>query len=326
MQQDVKVYIERIDPAGCFQGQIFALTKDGKSKKGDLATELIKRGLAWTDNYCTIQQYINAEAECKKSKIGLHADEHAAFMSGGAGQDESNAKNPALAEGKTFKGKVTYINAIDDFYVVMDQGAANSIASQCSQAASKAEPVEAMAQAKGTGKGKGGGLDRQAVYLGQDWNDKKWYRCKYSGSGSEGHTMKFIDSGAIGEVDKKAVRKCPMDLAKQPPAAVHCSLYGVKAPNMEGMWEAAGQQLYTLTDKNEVVGVIEPRPTGLTRKEAEKEDPNVHKVTLMVGSKCIQEELLQKGVVRMKLKENKPKVMHHFHYHYQLKCRVEMQS
>jgi len=284
MQQDVKLVVERVDPAGTFQGIIYHLAADGKKKLGDLAISQLKAGLAYTSPYCDKQVYFGAEEVAKKSKTGYWSVYDPSAEIAAAAQADSSKE---VESGKTFKGKVTYVNDTSDFYIVMNKEKELEVAQKAAKAAGSAEVVDQPR--------------RNTRYLVQDWTDKKWYRALYYGKGGEGHTMFYLDSGVTSEVDYKAVRAIPAgnELATMPPVAVSCGLYGVKAVSADDMAYYAGQRFFQMTNKLDVVGIIDVAPRG--------EDPA--KVTLMVGTKCVPEELLKEGLVRLRLKENKPTVV-----------------
>jgi endonuclease YncB( thermonuclease family) len=65
-------------------------------------------------------------------------------------------------------------------------------------------------------------------------------------------------------------------------------------------WEAAGESLFKMTNKKDIMGVVEYRTGG------KRDIPLKLKVTLMMGKKIVQEELLNEGVVRLRPRENTP--------------------
>lgn len=65
MQQDVKVTIDRVDPAGAFQGTLY-LQKG--TQKMDMGMMLLEKGLAYCDQWCNNNAYFNAEAKAKAAK------------------------------------------------------------------------------------------------------------------------------------------------------------------------------------------------------------------------------------------------------------------
>jgi len=191
-----------------------------------------------------------------------------------------------LAVGEMFQGSISYVTAVDDFYVIPDQDEAEEVQNKIVEIEDYCKKVEKPR--------------KNELYIVQDWEDKKWYRATYEGQGVEGFAMKFVDTGATAEVDTDAVKQIPKghDLLSYPYSAVNCQLYGVKS--VEDTWEQAGETLFKLTNKQDIMGVVEYRQGGRGGT------PLKIKVTLMMGKKIVQEELLKEGVVRLKVKENAP--------------------
>lgn len=63
MQQEVRVQLNRCDPAGTFTGQIFK-----KGEKQDLALTMLEQGLCYCDQWCSYQPYFTAESKAKGEK------------------------------------------------------------------------------------------------------------------------------------------------------------------------------------------------------------------------------------------------------------------
>lgn len=282
LQQDVKVMIERVDPNGTFMGTLYTTSKDGRTKKNDLGKELLSRGFGWTDEYCYNNDYKVVEAAAKENKLGSWSIERVA-------PKKQKEEHDELAIGEMFQGSISYVTAVDDFYVIPDQDEAEEVQNKINEIEEYCKLVEKPRKSE--------------IYIVQDYEDKKWYRATYEGHGSEGFTMKFVDTGAIAEVESDAVKQIPKghELNNTPYAAVNCQLYGVKS--VEDTWEQSGEALFKLTNKQDIMGVVEYRTGGRAR-----DGPGSlkMKVTLMMGKKLVQEELLKEGVVRLKLRENQP--------------------
>jgi len=86
---------------------------------------------------------------------------------------------------------------------------------------------------------------RKGLWLAQDWEDKKWYRARYEGRGSEGHTMVYVDTGVVSECAQ--VKRIPAghELLTFPPCAMKCGLYGVKTN--DDFWEQAAEKFFHAT-------------------------------------------------------------------------------
>lgn len=62
----------------------------------------------------------------------------------------------------------------------------------------------------------------------------------------------------------------------------------------------AAETLFKITNKKDIMGVVE------YRQGRRNQIPLKLKVTLMIGKKIVQEELLNEGVVRLRPREDKP--------------------
>eukprot|EP00392_Amoebophrya_sp_AT5.2_P007904 g7923.t1 len=279
MQQDVKVTIDRVDPAGAFQGTLY-LQKG--TQKTDMGMMLLEKGLAYCDQWCNNNAYFNAEAKAKAAKLNYWSVEH---------DDQAAVVTEQVASGTPIRGEISTINSLDSFYVVPSGGAELKIQNELAQGVSKFEEF--------LGGGSGMQPSKRGLYAVQYWEDKKWYRGRYEGKGSEGlYSFFFVDFGYKADVDH--VRKLPVgnSLATAPATAKHCALYGVKT-NLR-FWEDACESFFKKTDKKAVNG------TRISTIEGSSGAGQNSVVLFLSNGICLNESLLKDAVARLTRKENKP--------------------
>ncbi|CAD7971719.1 unnamed protein product [Amoebophrya sp. A25] len=266
MQQDVKVVIDRVDPAGTFQGTLYLLKGNGRQ---DMAMVLLEKGLAYCDQWCNNSTYWGAEGKAKNEKLNYWSLEHEAQA----------VVEVATAAGTPIQGKITQVNSLDSFYVVPSGGAdlkiQNELALNARSFADEPQP------------------QKRNVYAVQYWEDKKWYRGRLEGKGSEGlWSFSFIDFGFIADVDNVKRIQAGSSLLSTPAVAQHCGLYGIKTN--DEFWEDACGSFFKKTDGKTVSGTIEIAHGG------------VQYVTLFVAGACVNEALVKDSVARLTRKQNKP--------------------
>ncbi|CAD7961464.1 unnamed protein product [Amoebophrya sp. A120] len=270
MQQDVKVVLDRVDPAGTFQGTLY-LKKGGSQKGPDMATMLLEKGLAYCDQWCNNQSYFTIESRAKTAKLNYWSVEHEDLS---AVQEQT--QNLA---GQPVKGEISQINSLDSFYLIPAGGAQLKIQNELNQQISKFEEVSHP--------------QKRSLYAVQYWEDKKWYRGRLEGKGTEGQfSFFFPDFGYTADVD--SVRKIPAgsSLLTTPGVAMHCALYGVRTN--DEYWEQACETFFKCTEKKTVNGSIEKSAGGQSY------------CVLFASGICVNEALVKDAVARLTKKESKP--------------------
>lgn len=241
MQQEARIVIDRVDPAGTFTGQLFVKRPGQTQAKEDFAMSMLKKGLAYCDDWCETNVYWTAQEEAKKAKMNYWSLDHAGpLLQETAKGSSDTAAN--LTAGTPLNGEIVHINSLDDFYLCQG-GEDQKIATQILSELSAAENVET--------------LQKRQIYLAQNWDDKKWYRAKFVGRGGNGgrYSMYFIDSGAYSDVDLVRKIKPGSTLLTQPAAVVRCGLFAVKTSN--DVWEDACAALFKKSKGSTVKGTIE---------------------------------------------------------------------
>merc|ERR1712194_73841 len=293
MQQEVRVVIERVDPAGSFIGALFISKNRGGPKNEDLGLQLIKRGLAFCDDWCRSDVYWNAEGQAKKDKLNWWSVNHSEEAEQTAAvQDESASASTSV--GGSVKGELISLQSLQDFYLVSPPGKDREMK----------QMIVSDFNGKVEQKSADGGLVKKQIYLAQSWEDKSWSRAFWLGRGTEGGKFStfLIDYGSYMETDEMRKILPGSKLLTEPPACVRCGLYGVRTSNdvwteaCEAFFALSGKGKTTLTGSVEVVEYDRSAPVGVPNQ--------IRKLVLKSpNGDCLNEQLVKESWARLTRRE-----------------------
>jgi len=289
MQQEVRVVVERVDPAGTFLGSLFVGKQPGVSggtKNEDFAGQLLKRGLAYCDDWCNKDLYYTVQEQAKKEKVNWWSIDHAENCTDA--QEQSDEKT--AVKGGNVTGELISLTSLQDFCLI--HGGKDKVVKQMIVSELKTKVEQKAAE---------GQLIKKQIYLAIPWGKKDWHRVVWLGRGTEGgkYSVYLVDCGSYSETDEIRKVLAGSTLLTEPAACVRCGLYGVRTSN--DVWESACQALFDQCGTKMLNAIIERVDYD---RDAPAGVPNtVCRVVLYAGDICLNEQLLKDSWVRLTRRE-----------------------